>query len=109
MHRFFILFLSLFFTACGSNALSGGGREPGESGVVFSFAVESERERVLSHLHYAVDAHTVDYLYGTVELSFYFSKEQGDSVLWVECVEQVPLTLIDTALCRRWFNYDYHR
>lgn len=104
MHRFFILFLSLFFTACGSNALSGG-----ERGVVYAFPVEGERERVLSHLHYAVDVHTVDYKRGTVELSFYFSKEQGDSVLWVECVEQVPLTLIDTALCRRWFNYDYHR
>ena len=108
-HRFFIFFLSLFLVACGGSALRGGERAVAERGVVCPFAVESARDRVLSHLHYSVDVHTVDYKRGTVELSFYFSKEQGDSVLWVECVERVPLTLIDTVLCRRWFDYYYHR
>ena len=52
----------------------------------------------------SLDAGSIDRRRGTVELSFYFTKEQGDSILWVECVERVPLALIDTALCRRWFD-----
>lgn len=106
--RFLILLaLLLAVVACGSKSHRVQGVYGSEA--FAPFAVEDERERVLSHLHYSLDAASVDRRRGTVELSFYFAKEQGDSVLWVECVERVPLALIDTALCRRWFNYDYHR
>ena len=104
--RFFILLaLTVTNVACGCKSHRVQGVH-GREGLV-SLAVEDERERVLSHLHYSLDAASVDRRRGTVELSFYFAKEQGDSVLWVECVERVPLALIDTALCSRWFGYDY--
>ena len=102
-----LLAMLLLFVACGSKALPTGVAGTGK--IVLPFYAECEKERVLSHLHYSLDAASVDRRRGTVELSFYFAKEQGDSVLWVECVERVPLALIDTALCRLWFNYDYHR
>ena len=107
--RFFILFASAAFVACGSRAfrLWDGQERAGE--IVYPFAVVRERERVLPHMHYSLDVHSIDKERGTVDLSFYFVKEQGDSLLWVECVERVPLTLVDTALCRRWFSYDYAR
>ena len=104
---FFMFIASVAVVACGCKSHRVGGAQG--AGALPSLAVESERERVLPHLHYSLDAASVDRRRGTVELSFYFAKEQGDSVLWVECVERVPLALIDTALCRRWFNYDYHR
>ena len=106
--RFFILLASMVaVVACGSKAHRVGAVRADE--VVWPLTVESERERVLSHLHYSLDAGSIDRRRGTVELSFYFTKEQGDSILWVECVERVPLALIDTALCRRWFARDYYR
>ena len=106
--RFFILLaLSVVIVACGSKSHRVKGVYGNE--VLSPLDVEGERERVLSHLHYSLDAASVDRRRGTVELSFYFAKEQGDSLLWVECVERVPLALIDTALCHRWFSYDYYR
>ena len=97
-----LLALPLAIVACGSKALRTVKMRGDE--VVLPFPVEMERERVLSHLHYSLDAGSIDRRRGTVELSFYFAKERGDTLLWVECVERVPLALIDTALCRRWFD-----
>ena len=105
--RFFIYVASVVLVACGSKAFRVQNEMLPES--FCSLAVERERERVLSHLHYSLDIHSFDRKRGTIELSFYFMKEQGDSILWVECVERVPLALIDTALCHRWFDYDYIR
>ena len=106
-HCFFMFIALVAVVACGSKFHRVGGAQG--AGELTYLAMESERERVLPHLHYSLDAGSVDRRRGTVELSFYFAKEQGDSVLWVECVERVPLALIDTALCRRWFAYDYYR
>ena len=100
-----LLAMSLLFVACGSKALPTGVAGTGK--IVLPFYAECEKERVLSHLHYSLDATSIDREHGTVELSFYFTKLQSDSLLWVECVERVPLELIDTALCHRWLDYDY--
>ncbi len=106
--RCFFIFIALVaLVACGSKSFSGEARQ--ELGGIFDFAIERERARVLPHLHYSLGAHSIDRRRGTIELSFYFMKEQGDSLLWVECVERVPLSLVDTALCRRWLNYEYDR
>ena len=104
-HCFFIFLASATLVACGSRPF----RVPkGEEGsVVCPVFVELERERVMPHLNYSLDVHSIDR--GTIELSFCFVKEQGDSLLWVECVERVPMELVDTALCHRWFDYDYIR
>ena len=102
--RFFVLLAPVVLVACGSKAFRAPVETVPES--FFFWAAERERERVLPHLHYSLDVHSVDSRRGTVELSFYFVKEQGDSLLWVECVEQVPMSLVDTALCRRWLDYD---
>ena len=104
--RFFMLMTLLVArVSCGSRAFHVDGT--GDDDVVLPFSIVSEKERVLSHLHYSLDAGSIDRRRGTVELSFYFTKQQGDSLLWVECVERVPLELIDTALCHRWLDYDY--
>ena len=100
-----LMTLSVALVACGSKDLRAGFMRADR--VMLPPAVESEKERVLSHLHYSLDAGSIDRRRGTVELSFYFTKQQGDSLLWVECVERVPLELIDTALCHRWLDYDY--
>ena len=100
-----LLALPLAIVACGSKALRTVKMRGDE--VVLPFPVEMERDRVLPHLHYSLDAGSVDLGGSTVELSFYFTKQQGDSLLWVECVERVSLELVDTALCHRWFDYDY--
>ena len=105
-HRFFMLLaLSAVLVACGSKDLRAGFMRADR--VILPPAVESEREKVFPHLHYSLDAGSVGLGRDAVELSFYFTRQQGDSLLWVECVEMVPLELIDTALCHRWFNYDY--
>ena len=106
-YRFFISFMLVALVACGSKSFSGESGQ--EQGGVFDFAIERERAKVLPHLHYSLGTHSIDSRRGTIELSFYFVKELGDSLLWVECVERVPLSLVDTALCRRWLNYEYDR
>ena len=105
--RFLISIASIVLVACGSKV----SRTPDTAARehFFALAVERERERVLPHLHYSLDVHSIDWRCSTVELSFYFVKEQGDSLLWVECVERIPITLIDTALCHRWFDYEHSR
>jgi hypothetical protein len=107
VRRFFISVAFVVLVACGSRAF----RTPDTASRerFFTLAVERERERVLPHLHYSLDAHSIDWGCGTIELSFFFIKEQGDSLLWVECVERIPMALIDTALCHRWFNYEHVR
>lgn len=107
--RFFIFFVSLAFASCGSRAFRLWDSKEQAGEIVYPFAVARERDRVLHHLHYSLDVHSVDKERGTVDLSFHFVREQGDSLLWVECVERVPLVLVDTALCRRWLSYDYVR
>ena len=96
---------ALLLVACGCKEKRTG--IAGTEKTVLTFFTESEKERVLSHLHYSLDIGTIDHIRGTVELSFCFTRLQGDSLLWVECVERVPLELIDTALCHRWLDYDY--
>ena len=105
-HRFFIFIVSAALIACGSKVYRVRGGEV-HGVVVCPVPVEEERERVLSHLNYSLDVHSIDR--GTIELSFCFAKVQGDSLLWIECVERVSMALVDTALCRRWFDYDYIR
>ena len=106
MHRLFISLVSIVCVACGSNAFRAQSGLGELDELVYPLVVESERETVLPHLCYSLDLYGVDYRCGAVELSFSFSKESGDSLLWVECVERIPVALIDTALCRRWFNYE---
>ena len=105
--RFLIPLVLVVLVACGSKSFRAEAARG--QGSVLDFAIERERARVLSHLHYSLGAHSIGRRCGTVELSFYFMKEQGDTLLWVECVERVPLALIDTVLCRRWLNYEYGR
>ena len=107
MHRFLIFAVSAALVACGSKALRV--RDGQARSALSPLLLEQERQRVLPHLGYSWDIHTIDRARGTIELSFCFVKEQGDSLLWVECVEQVPMAIVDTALCRRWFDYDYIR
>ena len=104
-HLFFIFLALAVLVACGSKALRVRGGQARSA--VCPVFVEQERERVLPHLNYSLDVHSIDR--GTIELSFCFVKEQGDSLLWVECVERVSMELVDTALCHRWFDYDYIR
>ncbi len=103
----YLMFLAL--VACGSKSFRAKGAAEPAAVVAYLSMVERERARVLPHLHYSLDVRSIDRRRGTIELSFYFIKEQGDSLLWVECVERVPLTLIDTALCSRWLHYGYER
>lgn len=100
--RFLISLVSVVLVACGSKAFRHQNEVLQEH--LYSMAVERERARVLPHLHYSLDVYCIDNSDGTVGLSFYFVKEKGDSLLWVECVERVPMSLVDTALCHRWFN-----
>ena len=110
MARCFFMFLaSVVLVACGSKSLRAKNAFEQVEEMVCSSIVERERARVLPHLHYSLDVYSIDHGRGTIELSFYFVKEQGDSLLWVEGMERVPLELIDTALCSRWLNYDYAR
>lgn len=106
---FLISLIPVVLVACGSRSFRGKSALEQVGEAVCSSIVERERAKVLPHMHYSLDVHSIDRRRGTVDLSFYFVKEQGDSLLWVECVERVPLALIDTALCRRWLNYDYNR
>ena len=106
---FLMLALAVILVTCGSRVFPAHEVKRAVSGVDYPFAVRAARQRVMPHLHYAVDMRHVDNEHGTVELSFYFIKEQGDTLLWVECVEKVPLSLVDTAWCRRWYYYDYDR
>jgi hypothetical protein len=99
--RFLIPLVLVVLVACGSKSFRGEAARG--QGSVLDFAIERERARVLPHLHYSLGVSGIGRRCGTVELSFYFVKEQGDTLLWVECVERVPLALVDTALCRRWF------
>ena len=101
--RFLIPLVLVVLVACGSKSFRAEAARG--QGSVLDFAIERERARVLPHLHYSLDIRSIDRRRGTIELSFYFIKEQGDSLLWVECVERVPLALIDTALCSRWLHY----
>lgn len=107
-YRLFISLAPVALAACGSSGIgvTNRGQERVHE-VVFPPAMERERQALLPHLHYSLDVHSIDWGRGTVELSFHFEKEQGDSVLWVECVERVPLALVDTALCRRWFSFEW--
>ena len=93
--RLFFMFLavvSLF--SCGSRAIR---QQMGGDNIALPFAVRQERAAVLPHLQYDVDLLHIDKERGLVELSFSFVKESGDSMLWVECVEKVPLSQLDTA------------
>ena len=91
---FFMLVAVVSFLSCGSRVF----RQQSVGGdIVLPFAVRHERAAVLPHLQYDVDLLHVDKELGLVELSFSFVKESGDSLLWVECVEKVPLSLVDTA------------
>ena len=83
----------LLFT-CGSRTLR---QQIGGGNIALPFAVRQERTAVLPHLQYDVDLLHVDKERGLVELSFSFVKETGDSLLWIECVEKVPLSLLDTT------------
>ena len=103
---FFILALAALFVTCGSRAFRARVVQNDVGAAVYPFAVSSARQRVMPHLHYAVDIYHKDKKGEAVELSFFFVKEQGDSLLWVECVEMVPLSLIDTVMCRRWYSSD---
>lgn len=105
--RCFFIFLALSaLVACGSNSFRAEVHPELTAEVAYLSMAERERARVLSHLHYSLDAGSIDHRRGTIELSFYFIEEHGDTLLWVEGMERVPLTLIDTALCHRWFHYD---
>ena len=106
---FFISLASVVLVACGSKSFRAKNAFEQVDDVVYSSVVERERARVLPHLHYSLDVHSIDRRRGTIDLSFYFVKELGDSLLWVEGTERVPLELIDTVLCSRWLNYDYSR
>ena len=106
---FFMLALAIFLVTCGSKVFPTLEMQSSVSGVTYPFAVQSARQRVMPHLHYAVDMSHMDNERGTVELSFYFIKEKGDSLLWIECVEKVPVSLVDTAWCHRWYYNDYIR
>ncbi len=89
--RFFVLMAALaLVVSCSSNSLRS--RTAGGVGML-PFAVLDERMRVLSHLHYEVE-HCGD---DVAELSFHFVRQHGDSLLWVECVEKVPLELLEIA------------
>lgn len=88
----FLAVVSLF--SCGSRTLR---QQIGGDNIVLPFAVWQERAAVLPHLQYDVDLLHVDKERGLVELSFSFVKESGDSLLWIECVEKVPLSLLDTT------------
>ena len=105
--RFFILLILIFSVACGSKAFRAWGGQDGAREIVYPFAAGVERQEGWSHLHYSLNANSIDSRRGTVELSFYFIKEQGDSMLWVECVERVPMALIDTSGYHRWFGYKW--
>ena len=83
----------LLFT-CGSRTLR---QQIGGGNIALPFAVRQEMAAVLPHLQYDVDLLHVDKERGLVELSFSFVKETGDSLLWIECVEKVPLSLLDTT------------
>lgn len=107
--RFFMFALAILLLTCGSKVFSAREFQRSISSVVYPFAVRYARQRVMPHLHYAVDLYHMDKERGTVELSFFFIKEQGDSLLWVECVEKVPVSLLDTVHCRKWYGYDYLR
>ena len=107
VRRFFILIILAVSVACGSKVFRDSSGQSGVRAVIYPFAASDERQEVLPHLHYSLNASSINSKRGTVELSFYFMKEQGDSVLWVECVERVPIALIDTAGCRKWFGYKW--
>ena len=107
--RFFILALAMLLVTCGSKAFHPRQMQRRKGGVIYPFAVSYARQRVMPHLHYAVDMRYIDIEAGTVELSFFFVKEQGDSLLWVDCVERIPVSLVDTACSRTLYVYDYNR
>lgn len=107
--RFFMLAFAILLVTCGSKAFRVREVQYYVDNVTYPFAVQTARQKVLPHLHYAVDMRHIDRKRGTIELSFYFIKEQGDSLLWVECVEKIPVSLVDTARCRRWYHSDYIR
>jgi hypothetical protein len=105
MRHFLLYILLMLLAACGSKGFRVSEGQGPAGDVIYMYAVEDERERVQPHLHYSLDANSIDKRHGTIELSFYFMKEQGDSMLWMECVEKIPMSLVDTALCHRWFEY----
>lgn len=107
--RFFMLSIAILLVTCGSKAFRAREMQCNVGGIVYPFAVRSARQKVMPHLHYAVNMHHANREQGTVELSFFFVKEQGDSLLWIECVEKVPVSLVDTVHCCRWRYYDYIR
>lgn len=104
--RFLLLALAILLVTCGSKVFRMRQTQRGVGHVLYPFAVLSARQRVMPHLHYAVDMHHMDKERGIVELSFFFVKSRGDSLQWVECVEKVPLSLVDTAQCYRWRGYE---
>ena len=99
---FILLAVVAMFFSCGSNTFGIGNADVRAREISYPFAVREERQAVFPHLHYSVDMHTLDRENSLVELSFFFLKEQGDSLLWVECVESVPVALIDTAGHKMW-------
>ena len=103
--RFFILALAMLLVTCGSKAFHPRHMQRRKGAVVYPFAVSSARQRVMPHLHYTVDMRYINVESETVELSFFFVKEQGDSLLWVECVERIPLSLVDTVCCHSSYEY----
>ena len=99
---FILLAVVAMFFSCGSNVFGYVSAKECVREISYPFAVHEERQAVFPHLHYSVDMHTLDRENSLVELSFFFLKEQGDSLLWVECVESVPVALIDTAGHKMW-------
>lgn len=99
--RFFLFVLAAaLLVMCGSNALRTQSAPVRQAPLFYPFAVIDDREALLPHLHYVLNLDCVDKKHNSVELSFYFVKERGDSLFWVECVEMVPIALLDTACCR---------
>ena len=91
---FLMLLATVLLLTCGSRTLR---QQIGGDNIALPFAVRQEMAAVLPHLQYDVDLLHVDKERGLVELSFSFVKETGDSMLWIECVEKVPLSLLDTT------------
>lgn len=102
MARLLLLSVVAVLLSCSSNAFRAGVARGSTRDVLYPFAVSDERQTVFPHLHYSVDMRSLDKEQNLVELSFYFLKEQGDSLLWIECVEKVPVALIDTTGHKKW-------
>ena len=87
---FFVLMAAVaMVAACSSNSLRS--HTADGVGVQLPSAVLDERKRVMPHLHYELGNCGDD----VAELSFHFVRQHGDSLLWVECVEKVPVELLE--------------